>query len=189
MVPITAKVHNQGGDKTVQARSNSKVNAADRAALIDSLSKIKRDITGDGQFNQDDMTKFNTLLEFMSQNNLTVSDIIESDVNNDGMVTVDDFNLISKAFMYVRDVNGDGKRDALDVAKVKDVVDYQKLKSLYKIEDINKADINGDGIISDTERAQMVALLNNQYDMNGDGVITQDDITMLTNILAYQRLK
>ena len=39
MVPITARVHNQGGDKTVQPRSNSRVNAAG-TRLRRRLSKI-----------------------------------------------------------------------------------------------------------------------------------------------------
>ncbi|MFA6610199.1 MAG: dockerin type I domain-containing protein, partial [Candidatus Omnitrophota bacterium] len=169
--------------------ANGVIDYHDRKALALSLSKIRRDITGDNELNDDDLKKMSALINVMAAYKMKIQDVLDSDINNDGKITSEDYDLISRAYLYAKDVDGDGKRDIFDLKKVRDVVDYIKLRNTYTGEDISRGDINGDGIISEDERAMMIAFLNNKYDIVGnDGLITQEDITALDKILAYVRL-
>ncbi|MDD5422053.1 MAG: dockerin type I domain-containing protein, partial [Candidatus Omnitrophica bacterium] len=172
-----------------QAFKDGTVDYHDRKMLAYALSKVKRDITGDNQLTEEDISKLATLINFMQSQGLTVQNIVDSDVNNDGSIDDKDETDITNALLYVRDVNNDGKKDAADVRKVQDVADYMRLQTLYDMDDINTADIDKDGVISPEEKALMMAYLNNNFDIVGsDGVITDRDINALDNILAYVRL-
>ncbi|MBF0216763.1 MAG: hypothetical protein HQL30_07210 [Candidatus Omnitrophica bacterium] len=167
---------------------DGKIDEHDRKALADALSKLKVDITGDQQMTDDDMTKARDIIDLMGTYGLSVEMLTRADVDGDEHITINDVTKITNAVSAVKDVNGDGKYDIADMKKVKEVADYMRLKKIYGKDQLMTADRDGDGLISDTERSELLAVMNYYVDVDGDKVVTDADITELTDALTYMRL-
>ncbi|MGB2601654.1 MAG: dockerin type I domain-containing protein, partial [Candidatus Omnitrophota bacterium] len=168
--------------------TDGKITQQDRWALADALKRLKVDITGDGQMDQADVDKAKDIAALMAYYNVSISAIENADVNNDGQYTEEDIILFNKALKIVNDVNGDGRMDISDVNKVREVVDYMTLRQVYGTETLTQADVNGDGLVSEEEKKELLAVMHYYVDVTGDGVVDEEDIEELEDVLTYLRL-
>ncbi|MGB2631279.1 MAG: dockerin type I domain-containing protein, partial [Candidatus Omnitrophota bacterium] len=164
------------------------IDSKDRRMLAETLRRLKVDITGDGQMTQADMDKALDIISIVSGYGVSIDALANADIDGDDQITQDDIDLINSALNTVIDMNGDGRKDIADVQKLREVVDYVTLKRIYGKDTLLTADTDGDGLVSEEEKKELLAVINYYVDVTGDGLVTQADIERLTDVLTYLRL-
>ncbi|MBI3312848.1 MAG: hypothetical protein HYZ83_01245, partial [Candidatus Omnitrophica bacterium] len=150
------------------------VDNADLAAMQDVLTHYV-DVSGDGKVDSYDIT----IIERLStlQVSLTTQEALRADVNGDGIINHDDYDLMRNFQSRLKDFNQDNKIDTKDLLRLKDIITAAGLKVNDKERQL--ADYNKDGTVDIFDRYALLNDIQTMADVNGDHIIDQFDILRL----------
>ena len=148
------------------------VDEVDRVTLLESIRNA-RDINDDGRFDQRDKEIIRQVLDWNIQLGTTPLYNPKVDIDNNGLITENDFTILDRAVQYFRDVNGDGVIDLMDIG----------FTSLFlNVSEYEHSDFNNDQKVTQAD-FDMIEEAIIRYDLNGDGFVSSSDVTMLDDIL------
>ncbi|KKW34662.1 MAG: hypothetical protein UY82_C0063G0002, partial [Candidatus Uhrbacteria bacterium GW2011_GWC2_53_7] len=163
------------------------------------------DLNGNGFVDDDDLDKVQRMVDFL-RFDLPAPKVIEgwdldndgkmdttfvqnplyrADVNHDGVITLEDKQIVQTLLNQMIDINGDQVFDQDDASRILEVMESANL--LVTDEDVLTADMDGDGRITGVD----IRMLNdnfqlfNRSDVNGDGKTDGKDVEFIQNLFNF----
>ncbi|MBF0216762.1 MAG: DUF1080 domain-containing protein, partial [Candidatus Omnitrophica bacterium] len=154
---------------------------------LDDMRKVLKgyiDVNGDGVIDGDDDTFMKMVIEYQKFG-VTDHERAISDLNGDGRVTPDDeFRMSQLIKVYEKgDVDGDLEITTKDLEELNYILSYLENVQTYLPEDVEKADINKDGIVNKNDIDQLSMLIGHSVDVDNSGKVDSFDVTLVYDII------